>query len=158
MDACQKSDPVVFFVSVYGKVVVSATFVVSITISLLGWRDPRIEPPPFTAPRLAIEFVKAQRLSGNVFNSYNLGGFLIFEGIPTFVDGRAELFGDAFLRRYFSAFFLKDIEDAFRLFDEYKIEWAFLEPKEPLTSILELSGAWNKVYSDSNAAVFVRNR
>jgi hypothetical protein len=36
----------------------------------------------------------------NVFNHYNYGGWLILQGIPVFVDGRPDMYGDAFMDEY----------------------------------------------------------
>jgi len=44
---------------------------------------------------------RAPRVSnGPVLNNYNFGGFLIFSGVPVFIDGRADLYGDDFIRGY----------------------------------------------------------
>ena len=34
-----------------------------------------------------------------MFNHYGFGGFLIPAGIPTFIDGQAELYGEDFIKR-----------------------------------------------------------
>ena len=39
-------------------------------------------------------------LQKRVFNSYGLGGQMIARGVPTFIDGRAELFGQKFLLEF----------------------------------------------------------
>ena len=35
-----------------------------------------------------------------VLNQYDFGGYLIFKGVKVFVDGRTDLYGDAFLANY----------------------------------------------------------
>ncbi len=67
-----------------------------------------IAPPAENAPTAALAFAREQGFAERrVFNSYGYGGYLIHAGIPTFIDGRAELFGGAFLRRYADAVALK---------------------------------------------------
>ena len=117
----------------------------------LTWGSQDLEPPRSAAPRAGIHFARLAGISGRVFNSYDFGGYLIFSGIPTFVDGRAELYGDAFLRKYFEAVGLVDIRDAFRLLDEYKIDWIILKPAVPLARALQESNGWNNVYSDDTS-------
>ena len=39
-------------------------------------------------------------LQGNVLNHYGFGGYLISVGIKTFIDGRGELYGGDFIKRY----------------------------------------------------------
>ena len=47
--------------------------------------------------------------AGPVLNDYSFGGYLIFAGIPTFIDGRGELFGGEFIARYNRAVSLADV-------------------------------------------------
>src|SRR5438132_34427 len=62
-----------------------------------------ITPPGDVAPVAAVQAAREAGLAGHVFNSVRFGGYLMLVGIPTFVDGRADLFGDAFLQRYVAA-------------------------------------------------------
>ena len=101
--------------------------VVAALITVSTWWQ-IISPPESIAPKGAIDFVKRKNIIGNVFNDYNFGGYLIFSGIPTFVDGRALPFGDAFLHKYFDAMSLADINGTFELLDEYKVTWVILHP------------------------------
>jgi hypothetical protein len=140
-------------------VAISATsFAVAIIATAVNWSLAEARPPGSVAPQAAIDFVKQTKISGNVFNSYDFGGYLIFSGIPTAIDGRAQPFGDAFLRRFFRTINLDDVTDAFRMLDEYNIEWALLRPTEALSGALSTSSAWEKIYSDDHSVVFVRRR
>jgi len=118
-----------------------------------SWRS--IAPPKSIAPEEAIDFVKRTHITGNVFNSYGFGGYLIFSGIPTFIDGRG-LTGDDFLRKYSEAVNLIDIDKAFQMLDDYKISWILLQPVEPLSKAIARSAVWDKVYSDEYSIIFVR--
>jgi hypothetical protein len=84
-----------------------------------------------------------------------LGGYLIWSGIPTFVDGRAELFGDAFLSKFFAATDF-DLDSGFAMLEEYKVTWAILIPTLGLAKALAHSPDWDEIYSDKYSAVFVR--
>ena len=118
----------------------------------------RVSPPKSIAPKAAIDFVKRTNITGNVFNDYNFGGYLIFSGIPTFVDGRALPFGDAFIHKYFDAASLTNINRTFEMLDEYKVTWVILHPKAPLALALARSGLWDEAYSDKSSIVLVRRR
>jgi hypothetical protein len=124
------------------------------TLSLL-WRGD-ILPPKGIAPEAALKFVRQANITGNVFNSYRFGGFLLFSDIATFVDGRALPFGDAFLHRYFDTINLVDIDAAFRTLDDYAVSWAILNPAEPLSKALSQSPHWNRAYVDNYSIVFTR--
>ena len=156
VDADTASDPVFdFFRKRTVAVPVFCMVFASLTTLSLRLRDD-ILPPKRMMPQAALDFVRGAKLAGNVFNSYTFGGFLLFSGVPTFVDGRALPFGDAFLRRYFETVNLVDIDAAFRTLDEYKVSWAILNPAEPLSKALSQSPRWNRDYADSYAVVFTR--
>jgi hypothetical protein len=133
----------------------SATFAALITASTL-WRQD-IVPSKDITPKAAIDFVQRANIGGNVFNWYGFGGYLIFAGIPTFIDGRAELFGDAFVHKYVDTERLIDIDSAFDMLDEYKVNWIVFPPDKPLAKALARSARWDAVYSDEYAVVFVRH-
>src|SRR5205085_10743815 len=61
-------------------------------------------------PAAALAAVEAAHVTGPVLNDYGFGGYLIFAGIPPFIDGRAELYGDEFIRRYVQAMLLESDE------------------------------------------------
>ena len=54
---------------------------------------------PTTCRRPPIAFARDAGLKGRVFNHYGYGGYLISAGIPTFIDGRGELYGGDFIKR-----------------------------------------------------------
>ena len=113
-------------------------------------------PSKEIAPRAAIDFIQRAHIGGNVFNWYGFGGYLIFSGIPTFIDGRAELFGDEFVHKYVDAETLIDIDRAFAILDDYKVNWIIFPPDKPLAKALARNARWDGVYSDENSVVFVR--
>jgi hypothetical protein len=149
-------DPVLGFFRRRSLAVTATSAAIAVLVSVSMWRRQDIAPPASTTPQAAIDFVHKNSITGRVFNDYDFGGFLIFSGIPTFVDGRALPFGDEFLHRYFDAADLVDIGDAFKLLDDYKISWIILKPSQPLVKALDRSGGWNKVYADQYSIVFVR--
>ena len=110
------------------------------------------------APKAALDFVRKAGITGNVFNNYGFGGYLIFKEIPTFIDGRAPPYTDNFLREYFDAVRLADIKGAFQLLDQYKVTWALLRPTDPLAKALAESKQWHDVYSDKYSVVLVRSQ
>ena len=152
------SDPILRFLQRRSFAIVAGCMVLAVLSTGWTWWRQDIVPPESTAPRAAIQFVKRTNITGNVFNDYNFGGYLIFSGIPTFIDGRAELFGDAFLQRYADALNLVDINGAFELLDEYKVNWVILRPSEPLAKAIARNTLWNEVYADDYSIVFVRRR
>jgi hypothetical protein len=91
-----------------------------------------------------------------VFNDYDFGGYLIANGIATFIDGRTELFGEKFMVDHDAATGLTKPETLFRLLDEYKIEATLLRTQSAATELLDHVDGWQKVYADDIATIHVR--
>jgi hypothetical protein len=61
------------------------------------------------------------------------------------------------MQNYNEAVNLVDINKAFQLLDEYKVNWVILHPTiEPLAVALARNKFWDEVYSDKYSVVFVR--
>jgi hypothetical protein len=107
--------------------------------------------PPLT-PLAAVEKIKEMK-PDRIFNEYYFGGYLIYKGIPTFVDSRAELYGAAFLRRYQRAVSLADVADFVRLLDEYGIGATLLFPTSEAVGLLDRMEGWERIYTNDFAVV-----
>lgn len=114
-----------------------------------------VRPAPAITPRAAIARADLAK-TGRVLNDYSFGGYLIFAGIPTFIDGRAELYGGPFIDRYNRALALVDLGDFLKLLDEYNIGATLLAPHTPATAMLDRLPEWQRVYSDDVAVVHKR--
>jgi hypothetical protein len=102
-------------------------------------------------------FAAAERmglLKKPVFNSYGFGGYLIFRGVPTFIDGRAELYGNASIMRYLKA--QRDRRTLSGVLDRFHVAWALLSPQDGAALLLDGMPGWRRVYSDRYAVVDVR--
>src|SRR5262249_22102392 len=151
-----RSDPVLFYLQRRPLLMPAIFLVVAAVVTAFSWHKINRGPPKSISPKPAIDFVQSTGVAGNVFNSFSFGGYLIFVGIPTFIDGRMPPYSDDFVRRYSNAVNLTNIDDAFRLLDEYNVSWVILEPEEPLSKALSQSGPWRQVYSDKDSIVWVR--
>ena len=127
-----------------------------ILVAMSGWALARdIRPAPIITPEAAIarsDLATAER----VLNDYGFGGYLIFAGIPTFIDGRGELYGGPFIDRYNRALALIDLGDFLKLLDEYKIGATLLAPNTPAVAMLDRLPEWQRVYGDDVAIVHKR--
>ncbi|MBR1205510.1 MULTISPECIES: hypothetical protein [unclassified Bradyrhizobium] len=110
---------------------------------------------PPDAPRAAVDKLKQLKAS-RIFNDYYFGPYLMSEGIPTFIDSRAELYGPVFLSRYVRAVSLEDLADFVKLLDEYKIDATLMFPLTPAVALLDRMPEWERTYSDETAVVYIR--
>jgi hypothetical protein len=95
--------------------------------------------------------------AGPILNDYGFGGYLIYAGIPPFIDGRGELYGRALMLRHHRAVTLADTADLLRLLDEYHIAATLLAPETRAVTLLDRLPGWERVYAD-NVAVVHRRR
>jgi hypothetical protein len=117
-----------------------------------------ITPPSSIMPVAAFEQAREAGLKGRVLNHYNYGGYLIGAGIPTFIDGRGELYGGDFIKRYADAVNLRGEEPFETLLERYGIDWTFLPKDQPANQLLARLPGWRQVYSDDTATIFARQR
>jgi hypothetical protein len=151
-----KLDPVTRFANKRSLAVAIVCAVVVAATGIAIWTTAfRIEPPARLTPEKAISAARLAGFNDNVFNSYEFGGYLIFKGIPTFIDGRFELYGNEFLQRYSVSMTLTNSDQAAQFLKQYDVHWALLRPGEPIAFLLKATG-WIQLYSDNSATVFAK--
>ena len=114
-----------------------------------------LQPPATNHPVKALDAVRDTGITGPVMNSYGFGGALIFEGIPTFVDGRADRLFDngAFIATYFDA--AGDAEAVTAYLTDHAIGWTLLNPRDPNVAVMDALDGWQRLHADENAIVHV---
>jgi hypothetical protein len=130
-----------------GVVVVALAFAVGVTVMRVHLAH---ATDRFT-PAAAVAAAKQYKVTGSVLNDFNFGGFLIFAGIPTFIDGRFDVYGDDFIRRY------NRNGELARFLTEYKIGWTLFGKDNPKAVMMDYFPGWKRIYSDNVAVVHVRD-
>ncbi len=106
-------------------------------------------------PVAAVDFLEEAGLAQEPgYNSYNWGGYLIWRGLPVFIDGRADVYGDDFIFYYLKTFELQD--DWRTPLDDYDVAYVIMETGSQLNTVLAASGEWQEAYADDVAQIFVR--
>jgi hypothetical protein len=114
-----------------------------------------VAPNRTIMPTAALAAVRAAHVEGPVLNPDVFGGFLIFNGVPTFIDGRADMFGNDFIEGEYKAINLATGALP-RLLDEHAIAWTIFPPKTPAIALLDILPGWRRLYADDVAVVHVR--
>lgn len=108
-------------------------------------------------PAGAVDYLREHALPGEMFNSYNWGGYLIWKLYPqqkVFIDGRTDLYDDAFIRRYLAVTWAQaGWEETLR---QYNVGYIVIESDSFLGAYLALHPAWQEEYRDSIAVIYVR--
>lgn len=107
-------------------------------------------------PLGAVRQLNSSKVEGNLFNSYNWGGYLIFAARrhPAFIDGRTDLHRDL-LVDYVAALGTPAWRD---IFEKWDIGIALIESASYLAAQLDTAGDWRREYADEMASLFVRSQ
>src|SRR4029077_5998495 len=92
-----------------------------------GIRVADVRPAGDTMPAAGLDFIREANLQGNVLNHYGFGGFLINAGIKTFIDGRGELYGGDFIKRYVDIVNARGTRPLEETLEEFRIDWTLLQ-------------------------------
>lgn len=117
---------------------------------------PDVAPFSTNRPTAALAAARAAGVTGDVVNEYSLGGWLISEGVPTYIDGRTELFGAKRVADWRDAATLTDFDGFDRIFSNPRVGWTLLPPGLPAVGMLDRTPGWKRLYSDAAAVVHVR--
>jgi hypothetical protein len=118
--------------------------------------QPVAAPPEHYALAPALAHATKANVTGPVLNEYDFGGYLIFRGIPTFIDGRTLFFGKRFALDYFGATVLGAGDKLERLADAYRVTWTLLRTGSAPALHFDHSPGWRQIYADPVAVIHVR--
>ena len=106
-------------------------------------------------PVHALEYMQQHPVPGPIFNTYGFGGYMIFSGYKTFIDGRGELFEEVgVFNDYVHITHLKP--GAINVLKGYGIRSCLMERDEPFSTVLAALPDWQKVYSDDVSVLYVK--
>jgi hypothetical protein len=115
-----------------------------------------VTPGDAYMPAAAIAAARAHGLDGPVLNEYDFGDYLLFRGIKTFIDGRADMYGDAFIKRYYNA--TRGLSaDLPALIVQYHVTWTIFPKDAPAVIQLDRLPGWHRLYQDGIAVIHVRD-
>jgi hypothetical protein len=109
-------------------------------------------------PVAAVDWIIANDPGDRPFNQYAWGGYL---GLrvpedPVFIDGRTDIYGDAPIREFADAVYLRT--DPQSVLDKYEIDYVLFGADQLLARWLDDTAAWERIYSDQLAAIWVRRQ
>lgn len=118
-------------------------------------KQPEMEAENF--PKTSVDWLLVNLHPGNLFNSYNWGGYLIWRMYPhyrVYIDGRADVYGDAFIFDYLSIY---NAEPGWQdKLNNHAIQTVLVEPYAPLANVLRQSPDWHIAFSDKVSTIFVK--
>lgn len=127
-----------------------------IILAGLGIITFRFSPDRF--PTAAVEFMKREKIAGNMFNTDQFGDYIIFAAWPqyrVFVDGRSDMYGARYMREYFN---VARVEPGWeQTLSGHNITWVITGSESTLSTVLKDRGKWVQIYGDRVANIFVKN-
>lgn len=117
------------------------------------------QPAAAMTPRDALAAAREAGLRGPVYNSYNYGGFLIAEGVPTFIDGRTDqLYLGGFISGLFEAAKKAEHGPFFNFIERYGVTWAIVSSKGKEQAHFAAMPSWRLIHRDGTASVYAREK
>lgn len=107
-------------------------------------------------PVKAVAFLSAQHFPAPILNYYTWGGYFIWKLYPeyrVFIDGRADVYGDAFMDQFASTYYVRGKAWQQPL-KQWNIHTVILPPNAPLIAALRIMPGWTQVYADPQASIF----
>jgi hypothetical protein len=108
-------------------------------------------------PVAAVEFLKKEIVSGNMFNNDEFGDYIIFSAWPTyrvFMDGRSDMYGEKLGSPYLK---IANVQPGWKdILSKYNISWIIFDTYSALTAALRDQKDWQPIYSDQVATIFVK--
>ena len=105
-----------------------------------------------------------------LFNEYNYGSYILYRGIPVFIDSRADLYTPEFngTKNEEGKYVGKDIFTDYinisnistyyeNKFEEYEISHILIRKNSKLNMFLSRDDNYNKLYSDDNFVLYERD-
>jgi hypothetical protein len=131
---------------------------VLIVVAAFPSRPSLIEQVRKNNPVGAVNYIRAQHLTGHMLNDWTYGGYLVWAmpDHPDFIDGRGDVFVLAGVLDDFGAWATLQTDPRL-LLSKYQIDFCLLPPGAPMSHVLPLLPGWKVAYSDDTAVVFVRD-
>jgi hypothetical protein len=111
-----------------------------------------------TKPVAAVEFLKKEKLNGNMFDNDEFGDYIIYAAWPeyrVFFDGRSDMYGVNMLKEYLKVTSIKPGWN--EVLKKYDIIWIIFDANSALSLFLMQRDDWKLVYADEVANIFVKN-
>lgn len=100
-----------------------------------------------------IETIKEENPK-RLYNMYDYGGELVYNGIKVFVDGRADLYSRYNLSDYSDISLLRG--DYVKTIKKYKFDYFLVTKKYPIATYLNYSDDYEKVYEEKNIVLYTK--
>lgn len=139
-----------------GTIIAAVTAFCVVHTGTIIHRQPEVEVQHF--PVRATAFLLAHPPAGHLLNDYDWGGYLIWKLYPSlhvFVDGRADVYGDAFLHQFADTYQFKN--DWNKALQPWDVQTVLIPLNSALATGLRSAPGWSVVYEDAQSVLLSRS-
>lgn len=131
----------------------------AIALGMTVWRIavPAERPDSANVPTTAMAQLHPALKTTRVFNDYSFGGSLALAGVPVYIDGRADMYGQEAMQAYLDLAETQDPAKWQQAVQRWQFGWTFLPPGKPLVKLLDHQPGWRRVYADKWAVIHVND-
>ncbi|MCL6477967.1 MAG: hypothetical protein K6T65_06080 [Peptococcaceae bacterium] len=127
---------------------------------LAGFKEKGLQIKYDDYPEKAVAFIKENNIE-RIGNMYNEGGFLIFNGINTFIDGRADIFSPVYNKTNlfvdYCRFYHLEI-DYMDFINRHKLNNLLISKKTSIYIVLKNNKHFKPIYQDDRFVIFNYDR
>lgn len=110
-------------------------------------------------PVQAAKWIQDHPQSGNMFNEFNWGGYLLLQLWPehkVFIDSQTDFYGEDFVKTYEQILMRRPGWD--NRINELKIGWLILKPNTPLVDAIASQPGWSIQYYDRTTIILAKQQ
>lgn len=108
-------------------------------------------------PVNAVRYLEENPQSGNMFNEFNWGGYLLYQMWPeynVFLDSQSDFYGEDLMREYDQIMNAND--DWQNLLQKYDVDWLIIPSNSPLAGEISNTLTWEIIYSDNTSMIGIQ--
>lgn len=145
-------------VTIFGLLFILVTMVIGIKWFNYYFTNSEEELLKEGFPYKCIAYLKENNITTKIYND-DWGSWMLFNDIPTFMDGRCDPFVKEFSpgnNQFVEAANIENLDDYLEIFNKYDIEYAFLKYDKDTMILLESTGDWETVVVEQRAMLLKR--
>lgn len=113
---------------------------------------------PKVFPVEAVDWLKQNPQKGEMFNSFEWGGYLqyhLWPGNLVFIDSKSDFYGEDFVRQYINVVTLQDGWE--QIIEKHSADWAILPSDYSAALAFQEELGWKVIYKDETAVILRGN-
>jgi hypothetical protein len=128
---------------------------IALVMKIIQLPEKQIKTEADNFPVNAVNWILKNKPAGNIFNTFNWGGYLIWRLYPeylVYIDGRPDMYGTEFMTDYIEIHFADPGWE--EKLDHKNVQLVFVESDSYLARAIQQSMKWEIIYEDQQGVLF----